>query len=206
MSLTTAGLARLISHLLTQASWARARLSPFSGSTVRCHIAPIDLRFLIDSNGLLVEAPASDSAADVTISIPLSQLPTAALGDSNALINAVTLAGNAELADAVGFVFRNLEWDAEDDLARVVGNLPAHRIAQSAKALKQSHERAARAVSGNVVEYLTEEQGVLLARNALNTFNDEVRNLRDDIARLEKRTDRVAAKSFVTFRSYTGKR
>lgn len=192
MSLTSAGLAKLISHLLSRASWARERLIPFAGCTVRCQLEPIELRFLIDTQGLVTTAPDSESTADVTISMPLAQLPTAVLSDANELMNAVTLAGNAELADAVGFVFRNLEWDAEDDLARLIGDIPAHRIALAATALKQSHDRAVQSLTGNLAEYLTEEQGILVTHGALLAFGDELRALRDDLARLEKRTERLA--------------
>lgn len=195
MSITSAGLAKLISHLLSRASWARERLSPFAGCIVRCHLEPIDLRFLIDTQGLLTAAPDAECPADVTISMPLSQLPTLVLSDTNALMNVVTLAGNAELADAVGFVFRNLEWDAEDDLAHMIGDIPAHRIALAAIALKQSHDRAIQSLTGNVAEYLTEEQNILVTHGALQAFSDELRALRDQLARLEKRTERLAKRS-----------
>jgi len=198
MSLTSAGLAQLISHLLSRASWARERLMPFAGSTLRCQLDPIDLRFLIDAQGLLSAAPDTENAADVTISMPLARVPAAVLSNPNELMNAVTLAGNAELADAIGFVFRNLEWDAEDDLARLIGDIPAHRIALAATALKQSHDRAVQSLTGNLAEYFTEEQAILVTRGALLALSEELRVLRDDLARLEKRTERLAKRPLAT--------
>lgn len=192
MSLTSAGLAQLISHLLSRASWARERLMPFAGSTVRCQLDPVDLRFLIDTEGLLSAAPDTGNAADVTISMPIARVPAAVLSDANELMNAVTLAGNAELADALGFVFRNLEWDIEDDLAHLIGDIPAHRIALAATAFKQSNDRAVQSLTGSLAEYFTEEQAILVTRGALHALSDELRVLRDDLARLEKRTERLA--------------
>jgi ubiquinone biosynthesis protein UbiJ len=89
-------------------------------------------------------------------------------------------------------VVRNLRWDAEEDLSRVVGDILAHRLMNAARALKDGQARAWRALGENLSEYFAEEQEVLVNRANLGIFNDELRTLRDDIARLDKRTGRLA--------------
>lgn len=192
MEWTSLGLARVINHLLERAPWARERLVPYAGNTLCCRIAPFEVAFRIEADGCLSASRSEDAdrPADVTITVPLAQLPSALLGDADKLMAAVNLQGNAELADSIGFVFRNLEWDAEEDLARLLGDIPARRLAETARALRRAHERAVTSLGGNLGEYFAEEQSVLVTHGALDAFSDELRVLRDGLARLEKRVER----------------
>ncbi len=194
MNPSATGLAKVVNHLLARAPWARERLLPYSGSVLRLQLDPLRFDFEIDASGLL-SAPAAagdrGTVTDVTVSLPLGQLPAALIGGSATLMNAVSVQGNAELADAIGFVFRNLEWDAEDDLARVIGDIPAHRIADTARALKRNHDRAIAAFGANLSEYFAEEQAILVTQGLTRSFEGEIRSLRDDLARLEKRVLRL---------------
>lgn len=45
--------------------------------------------------------------------------------------------GDAALAAEVSWLAENLRWDIEDDLARVVGNAPAHQMAQFGRAVSR---------------------------------------------------------------------
>lgn len=192
MEWTSSGLARVVNHLFARAPWARERLMPYAGSTLRCRVAPLEVAFRIEPDGFLSANRSEDAdlPADVTITIPLAQLPGALLGDADRLMTAVNLQGNAELADSIGFVFRNLEWDAEEDLSRVLGDIPARRLSETARALRRAHERALTSLGGNLGEYFAEEQRLLATHGALDAFGDELRMLRDDLARLEKRVER----------------
>lgn len=180
-----------INHLLARADWARERLAPHAGRCACLRAEPVALAFTIDRDGYLVDAE-EDSAPDVTLSLPLSALPGLARGDANKLMNAVRIEGSAELADTLGFVFRNLRWDAEEDLSRVFGDIVAHRMVEGAASLRRMHERAWAGLTGNLAEYLAEEQQALVTRAALQGFGDELRVLRDDLARLEKRLGRLS--------------
>ncbi|MGL1833522.1 ubiquinone biosynthesis accessory factor UbiJ [Rhodocyclaceae bacterium SMB388] len=192
MEWTSSGVARVINHLLGRAPWARERLMPYAGSSLCCRISPIELVFHIEADGYLAAGRSEDAArpADVTITVPLAQLPGALVGDADKLMAAVNLQGNAELADSIGFVFRNLEWDAEEDLSRVLGDIPARRLAETARAMRRTHQRALSSLGGNLGEYFAEEQSMLVTHGALHVFTDDVRALRDDLARLEKRVER----------------
>lgn len=151
---------------------------------------PFEFLFSVRPDGLL-EPGEPGCAPDVTLSIPLSALPSLATGDSTRVMSEVRIQGNAELADALGFVFRHLRWDAEEDLSRVTGDILARRIVLGAGAAKSAPVRAWNALGGNLTEYFTEEQKILVTRPALDTYRDDLARLRDDVARLEKRVDRL---------------
>lgn len=191
MDAATRVIVRVLNHLLASAEWARLRLSAHAGRGAQVRCGSVGLLLTVEADGYLRVAEA-DTPVEVTLLIPASVLPELLAGDTGRVMNAVRLEGNAEFADALGFVFRNLRWDAEEDLSRVVGDIFAHRLMNAARALKDGQARAWRALGGNLSEYFADEQEVLVNRANLGIFNDELRTLRDDIARLDKRTGRLA--------------
>lgn len=190
MSAPTRAFVATINHLLAPATWARDRLSPHAGRCAMFSASPFEFQFRVLPDGFL-EPAEPGGTPDVTLSIPLATVPSLATGDSARAMSAVRIEGNAELADALGFVFRHLRWDAEEDLSRVTGDILARRIVLGAEALKSAHLNAWNAVGGNVTEYFTEEQKILVTRPALDAYRDDLARLRDDVARLEKRVARV---------------
>lgn len=194
MSLSAIGLCKVVNHLLSSAPWARDRLQAYAGSVLRLKFDSIIFNLEIDADGFFSPHQGEENMArqtDVTISLPLSHLPTAMFSGTDKLMNAVTLQGNAELADTIGFVFRNLEWDVEEDLSRLIGDIPAHRVLQIAKSLKRDQTHAITALGGNLSEYFAEEQNVLVSKKLSDAFDSDLRQLRDDLARTEKRIDRL---------------
>ncbi len=178
-----------LNHLLEDAPWARARLAPFVGRTTRVVVPPLpDLGFVVREDGRLAVSDAPEAQLVVTLrpaAVPLL------LRRDEALLGEVEFSGDAELAAALQFLFRNLEWDFEEDLARVVGDVAAHRLAAAARSLVAWQQDAAERAGRNLAEYLTEEAGVLAQPAALARFGREVDDLRDATDRLAQRLERL---------------
>jgi ubiquinone biosynthesis protein UbiJ len=103
----------------------------------------------------------------------------------------VRIEGNAELAEALGFVFRHLRWDAEEDLSRVFGDIAAQRMVDGGRRIAAEGRPSRARAGGSVTEYLTEEAPMLVPRKALPAFAADVVALRDAVARLDKRVARI---------------
>jgi ubiquinone biosynthesis protein UbiJ len=178
-----------LNHLLESAPWARERLMPFAGRTWRVTLAPLpDLAFVVRETGLLDPSDAPDPHLVVTLTP--AALPKLARRDETVL-REMTFSGDAELAAALQFLARHLEWDVEEDLSRVVGDVAAHRIAGSARDFVAWQQEAALRLGQNLAEYLTEEAGVLAAPAEVAGFVRAVDELRDAVERLEKRIERI---------------
>jgi ubiquinone biosynthesis protein UbiJ len=177
-----------INHLLRSAQWARDRLAPSAGSVARIVMPPLQWEFAIDPDGTLSQASAAQP--DVVIVLP-TDTPFHALAGSDAILRKARITGSAELADNLGFVLRNLRWDAEEDLSHFVGDIAAHRIVALARRWSAWHKEAAQNALENLSEYLREEQPSLTGRKVSAEFCAAVDVLRDDLARLEKRIDRL---------------
>ena len=182
----------VLNHLLARAPWARERLQAHAGLCARLDAPPVTVFFTVTSAGEL--QAAEGEKPDVVLTVPLAVLPQFALGRFEEAMRSVHLQGNAEFADALGFVFRNLRWDAEEDLSRLVGDVAAHRLSGTVRAIGEAQRRMVEGAAGNLAEYFTEEHPMLVSRAATSGLEDELRALRDAVARTEKRIDRLASR------------
>jgi ubiquinone biosynthesis protein UbiJ len=182
--------AALLNHLLRGQPWLRERLVPFAGRGLRIEAAPLPaLQLAIEPSGELRDAPEAGAEAAVRLS-PATLLRLAA-GDDSARA-AVDVSGDAALAAALAAVLRELRWDAEEDLSRLVGDIPARRIVQLAEGFAVWQRRTLASLLAAAAEYLVEERRILPARGAVQVFAQDVDTLRDDVERLGQRLDRLS--------------
>lgn len=177
-----------LNHVIARTAWAQHKLAPFAGREAVFAMPPFRLQLLVTADGLFA---AGKGTPDVEIALPADTPLTALQGTDKVMRNA-RINGSVEFADTLGFVLRNLSWDFEEDLSRVVGDIAAHRIATSLRALTAWQKQAARNLAENATEYLRDETGMLPAPHEIAAFSDEVDRLRDDLARLEKRLQKLA--------------
>lgn len=186
--------AAALNHLLESESWARERLAPFAGEGLELRAPPLPtLRFTVATDGRLV-AGQPEAAPEPTPSLVITAGPdalAAALKGEEHLLRAVEVAGNARLASEVMFLFRHLRWDLEEDIAKVFGDVAAHRLAGLARGVVAWHADAARRVAEALVEYATEEMPLLVKRGELEEVATAHARLRDGLERLEKRLERI---------------
>ena len=201
-----------LNHILKQNEWALQRLARHSGKTVRFNIAPFSFTCIIQNNGLLAAveldvlpeitlADASHKTSaqnpqnpDATCTFPPSLLLRLALQDEAAM-KAVASEGDTALLADVLFISRNLRWDVAEDLSHAVGDIAAERIMQFAHGSQQQAYDTARNLSQALVEYWTEEHPLLAKPDQVARFIQNVDKLRDDVARLEQRIDRLASRT-----------
>lgn len=181
--------AAILNHLLIQSGWALQRLAKFPGKTARFDIAPFSFAFTIQGDGTLVEA-AQDASADAHCVITPSLLPRLALHDEKAH-SEISSSGDAALLAEIFYLSRHLRWDAAEDLSRVTGDIAAERIVQLAKAGQQQVRDTALNLSQALAEYWTEERPLLAKPAHVAAFVQQVDRLRDDVARLEQRINRL---------------
>jgi len=179
-----------LNHLLAQQHWAAERLAPFAGQCVEFHCPPLPgLRLKILDTGL-VEGTKDVAASALVVKLKPGGLPLLLARDEAAL-KQVGIEGSAELANAVQFLFHHLDWDIEEDLSRLVGDVLAHRLASTGRAFAAWQREAATRFAENLAEYWTEEQPLLARPAEAAKFCAGVAALREDVARLEKRLDQL---------------
>jgi len=192
MILLDAALA-IVNHLLSGEEWARQRLQPFAGQSARLEFGALTLPLVIGPAGLFVAGDAQ-APAGVTITLP-ADAPLRALTDRRSLFAAARISGLAELAEGLGFVFRNLRWDAEADLAHWVGDIAAHRLIAGGGQLLRWHRQQAKNLALNLAEYWTEESPTIARRLDVADYCRCVAALPPQLDRLEARIAALEAKA-----------
>jgi len=174
-----------LNHLLEGANWARARLVAFAGRRARFDMPPFAFGFEIAQDGG-VTPPSDPGVTDVIIRLPANTPFLLPQGLDKVMAQAA-VEGSAEFATELSFVFRNLRWDAEEDLAKLVGDIPARRIVQGANRCIDWQKQAATNFAENLAEYLTLENPLLVPRAEMIALRDAIDRLNADLNRTEQR-------------------
>jgi ubiquinone biosynthesis protein UbiJ len=182
--------AAAINHLLRSASWAREALRRHAGKTARFEVFPFAVALTVLDSGEVAPAGA-DAAPAATVKIAPGLMLRLAARDESAW-REVDITGDTDFASAIHHVTRNLRWDVEEDLSRVLGDVAAHRMAETGRTLQRWGEQAMRNTGRAFAEYWTEEQPLIAGGRDLEEFGRAVDQLRDDAARLEKRISNIS--------------
>ncbi len=180
---------RALNHLIEGESWAQTRLAAHSGAQLQVDAGVFVVRLAINDQGLF-QPGEKVLQPDVSITLP-GDLAARLLFERDTLFSSVKLGGSADIAESLAFVLRNLRWDGEADLAQLVGDIPARRLSKLGMTLAAAIHDATSRMAGNFTEYAIEESGMLAASRDVTAFGSGVVSLRDDVARLEKRIDRL---------------
>jgi ubiquinone biosynthesis accessory factor UbiJ len=144
------------------------------------------------SAGRLALASGGEDPADAAISgSPFALLELFTGGTSGNGRAAARIRGDAEIASRYRELFALARPDVEDELSRHVGDLPARRLAQIARAALSWARKAHRTVGENLAEYLQEESGDLVNETELQEFLLGVDRLRETADRVAARLARL---------------
>ena len=157
----------LVNHVLASEPVAAQRLRPHVG---RCIVVlfeawpsllpPLPTAAFRITPAALLEWCGSDAPADAALRITID-----ASNPALALLQAIAgerpridVSGDAAFAADVNWLFDNLRWDVQDDLARIVGQAPAHELARLASAIAAALRSAAQTLGARARRATSAEQ------------------------------------------------
>lgn len=135
----------LLNHVLQQEREAQQRLRRQAGKVVEVQAPGLlppgwaaawgaGLRLQVTPAGLLAVAP-SDAPPDLTLTLQETGVATLAQRALAGQRPAVAIAGDVQLAAEVAWLIDHVRWDAEEDLARWIGDAAAHTLMQGLRQL-----------------------------------------------------------------------
>ena len=95
------------------------------------------IQLAVTSAGLL-EVAAAGAAADLSLSLTQELILDIAQSLVRGDKPAIRIEGDVQLAAEVNWLVDNVRWDLEEDLARLIGDVPAHTLGQAARRLSQA--------------------------------------------------------------------
>ena len=182
----------MLQHLISQNSWANEMLKPLSGKSVQFNISLVSSTLVILENGSLAIAGETNTP-DATVTIPLSLLPRLISKDESAKMH-INIEGDTYLAAELAKVFANMRWDYEDDLSKVVGDIPANKIGEFGRKTVNSVKETSTNLAEMLSEYWQEEKPMVAKKRHVETFITQVDTLRADTARFEKKLQKITQK------------
>jgi len=120
-----------LNHVLMQEPEAMRRLARQKGQRIQLQWQKFSLQLSPTPAGLLERMPVEgfDLRLTVTDESPLAIANALMRGDKPS----VRIEGDVQLAAEINWLMDHVRWDVEEDLARLIGDAPAHTLAQWAR-------------------------------------------------------------------------
>lgn len=192
-------LTAILNRNISETTPARDLCRQLDGKTVAISVRDTGLAmyFSIDGEVLSLASEAS-SDPDVILTGSLLSLarmagPDGESSDGAAIRDgAIDISGDAYTAQRFQQLLKYAKPDIEEELSQVVGDAAAHRAGQIARGFRAWVQDTRETVHSNITEYLQEESRDVPSRYEVDRFANAVDALRDDVARLEARINRLA--------------
>jgi ubiquinone biosynthesis protein UbiJ len=185
---------RFLQHLTNQNQWSRHYLVPFAGKVVQFNFVLIKANLqILEDGSLAIAAESSGETAmpEATIHLPPSLALRMLAGDEAAKMQ-IRIEGDAHFATEFSKVLQNMRWDFEEDLSHVTGDIAASKIGAASKKFVHTAKQQTMNVAEMLSEYWQEEKNILAKKRHVEDFNAEVDVLVNDVARFEKRLEKLS--------------
>ena len=195
-------LARALNRNIGESTTARELGRQLDGKVVAVRVRDTGLAMVFEFSDEQVRFKTEvDAEPDVVLTGSLVTLARLASpmdeADSGAAARrgGLDITGDAFTAQAFQRLLRHARPDPEEELSRIVGDTAAHHAGQFARGVRDWAIEARATMGANVREYLQEESGQAPSRYEFERFGRNVDALRDDVARLEARINRLLSRA-----------
>ncbi len=177
----------IINHLIQQNRETQAALSGYNGIVVTIEAAGMRVHGELNEQGFLQE---TSRPADTEIVFHASavqkilQGQTPGVGDFN-------ISGDQALGFYLLPLLGSLRYHANDDISRIFGDAAAGSISTRANHVKNTLKQIGQSLMGQAADYAREPEAPVITRAEFEAWTEEVERLRDDIARLQARLEKM---------------
>ena len=186
-------LERGLNHTLRDSPTAARLLAQLNGQALALHAEELGrMLYLVAHPAGLQVLMQVDRPAQATLSGTLFSLSRLAAGSaSGRLPPGVRLSGEIEVAEQFQRLLALARPDFEALLARALGDALAHSVGTRLQRIGRWVSRSLFSLGQDASEYLRYETDLLPDRSEVAAWIDEVDRLRDDVARLAARVERL---------------
>jgi len=193
----TAALQTAVNRVLELDQTAKSRLQKLAGKVLAIELSdvPVKLYFIPTEDELQVFS-YYDGRVDTRLrgsSIELLSMGVSARPGESLFKGSVHIQGDVELGQEFQDILRAMDFDWEERLSYLVGDVAAHKMGNTVRSVMQWGAQTVASMQDNLAEYLKFESDALPARFEVDAFEREVDTLRDDVERLAARVQRLAS-------------
>ena len=137
----------LVNHVLQQEPEAQKRLATQAEKTIFVSWRQFHLQVKITRAGLF-DLDEDHSTNHLLLEVTERSIGSLAKDAIQGEKPPIRVAGDVQLASELNWVIDNVRWDLEDDLARLIGDVPAHKVASLAKRAASELRKFAQSAAG----------------------------------------------------------
>jgi ubiquinone biosynthesis protein UbiJ len=182
-----------LNRWVSESTAARVLLATLTGTSFAVHVEGLALTAVLHADGerLRLDRDATNATATLRAS-PLDLLKLVrADGVSGVKRTHASVSGDLEVAERYSQLLKVARPDLEEEVAKWVGDIPAHALGEGVRDLRAWFKRALGAMRMNTGEYLQQESRVMPAPLEAQAFFSDVERLRDDVERAAARLNRL---------------
>ena len=173
---------------------AKKLLKAMQGRAVAVEIRELNLEFyLLSKDGHMLVKPDYDDTPAATVSGTLPSMVRAGIL-RDGIPEGIRFDGDDELGENFQKLLQEIDFDWEEQLARVVGDLAARQLGNVVRGAHEWSKQAIDTLGLDIAEYLQEETGDLPRREEVTVFVNGVDELRDAVERAAARAEKILAR------------
>jgi ubiquinone biosynthesis protein UbiJ len=182
-----------LNRLVGESSAAQDLLDGLNGTSFAVHVEGLGVTAVLHAEGERLRVGTEGESATATLrATPLDLLKLAQAGGvSDVKRTRASLSGDLQVAERYSQLLKLARPDIEDEVAKWIGDVPAHALGEFARGAGAWLARAAGALRMNTAEYLQEESRAMPAPLEADAFYSDVERLRDDVERTAARLARL---------------
>ena len=166
---------KLTNHLFQQNEWLKKDLAKHKLKSILFNVGPIHFALIINDY-------------DAEIKLSISSTIELLRGNKKAYIE---IKGDIDFASAMSSLLKDVEWDYEDDLSEIIGDIPAYHLVKLGRKAATATKETSFNIADTFKEYWLEEKPLIAKKRLVEQFNNEVDRLRFDVDRLEFRLKKL---------------
>jgi ubiquinone biosynthesis protein UbiJ len=180
---------RAINHLIEQERWAHELLLPREGQSISIALPIGDFQIAIQE-GMFVNV-GNNNPSSVNLVITQEAIWTFLKEGKSGAMKFVKISGDIDFAADLNRLAADLKWEVEEDLSKLVGDAPARRVVLESQKMVHQTQLAMTDLKGGIRDYLVHEKNILVDSQQMNDFKSQLRLLRDQIDRAEKKVNQL---------------
>ena len=187
---------RFLQHVCSQNQWSKPYLLPFAGNVIAFDFVLLKTNLQILEDGSLALAAEHESktaSPEASIYAPPSLVLRMMAGDESAKMQ-FKVTGDTHFATEFSKVLQNMRWDIEEDLSHFTGDIAANKIGTTTQKILSTAKQQSIQAAEMLSEYWQEEKNIIAKKRHVEQFNADVDTLKSDIARFEKRMQKLGSK------------
>lgn len=187
-----------LSNAINQAAHSSAEirevLNKLEGKSIRFGLTDVNYEFVlsVEANTVFISTD-HDAPEDLQVRTTIANLVKIATTSNlnPAKLEGVEIVGDVKLVQYLYSVFRDIQFDWEEELSKRVGDIPAHQLGNLLRWGGNKVSTLRNTFFDKTRSALVDEYYLVPERSRVEKFADDVDSLLADVDRLEKRVDRL---------------